>query len=434
MKKYSVFLGSCSDYNPDTVAGIIEQALKTFSLPKPITGKIVIKPNLVLVHPKVATDCYTRKEVVEGILKVMQKQGKDIEKIDIVEKSGLGVTTATMFANAGYKKLKRKYGVNLRAMEARRRSTVVLGNGRVHRHITIAREMAERDFLVFAPKLKTNVLSHAYSGALKLNIGTIDGKERLFHHHRDLHIKIVDILEAANPDLIVTDGIRMAFGGNQMTQQGTDMGVVAVSTNAVAHDMVCAKLLNLDPFKIEHINEAIQRGYGPSSFDQVEILGDFPLEQGQKISSQLDFGFYPVDRFKCNFDIRSGTPYCTGGCHGIFLDWLHMVKDRKPKLLKRFPKLTVLIGKVKGPLEAKKVLMVGDCAKASHPVKSKKIVRIKGCPPSHKRIVFDMMVHYRILAPLVLPSLIIDGFVLYPIKKIKGWLANLKYKPLTQKK
>jgi hypothetical protein len=299
----------------------------------------------------------------------------------------------------------------------------------VHTHISIASEMAERDFLVFVPKLKTNVLSHGISGALKLNIGTIDSKERLFHHHHKLHVKIVDILEAANPDLIVSDGIRLAFGGNQMTQQGTDVGVVVVSTNAVAHDMVCAKLLNLDPFKVEHIREAMDRGYGPTSFEQIEILGDYPVERAQQITEKLDFGFYPVDQFKCNFDIRSGTPYCTGGCQGIFLDWLHMIKDRKPKRLKRFPKLTVLIGKVNEKIDAKKVLLVGDCALASPNVKAKKISRINGCPPSHKMIVLTMMFRHLLFAPLVLPSLIFDAFGLYPLKKIKGWFANLNKKP-----
>ncbi|MDQ1352944.1 MAG: hypothetical protein QG657_3250 [Acidobacteriota bacterium] len=431
-KIFPVYLGACSEYNPGSVASIIEQALSQIPLAKPISGKIVIKPNLVMAHPKVATESFTRKEVVEGILQVIRKQGQNIEKIDIVEKSGLGVTTATAFRHAGYKQLVRKYKVKLRAMEERRRSTVVLEKGQVHFHISIAREIAERDFLVFAPKLKTNVLSHSYSGALKLNIGTIDSKERIYHHNYHLPVKIVDILEAANPDLIVTDGIRLAFGGNQMTQQGIDMGVVVVSTNAVAHDMVCARLLGLDPFKIEHIVEAIRRGYGPASFDDIRIMGDFPIEKGQETCKKLDFGFFPVDRFPCNFDIRVGVPYCTGGCQGIFLDWLHMVRDRKPNRLKRFPRLTVLLGKVTGtgeaPVEARKVLLVGDCAAASRGIKTKKIVRIKGCPPSHKRIVWDMMVHFRLFAPLVLPSLIIDGFVLYPLKKIKGWLANLRYK------
>jgi len=430
METYTVYLGACAEYDVGKITSIIKTAIEKISLPKPITGKVVIKPNLVMAHPKVAPECYTRKEVIEGILRVIQEKGQKVEKIDIVEKSGLGVTTASMFRWAGYRELVRKYPVKLRAMEERPRTRIVLEHGRIHTHIAIAREMAERDFLVFAPKLKTNVLSHAYSGALKLNIGTVDSRERLYHHNRDLPIKIVDILEVANPDLIVTDGVRFSYGGNQMTQGGEDLGVIVVSTNGVAHDMVCARLLNLDPANIEHIREAMERGYGPSSLEEVEILGDYPMKRARTITSKLDFGFYPVDRFQSNFEIISGTPYCTGGCQGIFLDWLHMIKDRKPKVLKKFPKLTVLIGMVKNPKPTRKMLLVGQCALASRPIKAEKVVRIKGCPPSHKRIVWDMMVHFWLLAPLVRPSLIIDGFVLYPLKKLKGWLMNLRFRPL----
>ncbi len=149
-KIFPVYLGACSEYNPGSVASIIEQALSLIPPAKPISGKIVIKPNLVMAHPKVATESYTRKEVVEGILQVIRKQGKDIEKIDIVEKSGLGVTTATAFRYAGYRRLAREYKVKLRSMEERRRTTVVLEKGQVHFHLSIAREMAERDFLIFA--------------------------------------------------------------------------------------------------------------------------------------------------------------------------------------------------------------------------------------------------------------------------------------------
>lgn len=425
MKKYRVYLGACDEYNVDKITKVLEQALELNILTKPIAGKVVVKPNLVMAHPKVATESFTRKEVIESILQIVMRRGKNIEKIDIVEKSGLGVTTAAMFRHAGYRELKKKYGVKLCAMEERRRKTVVLEKGKVHKHISIAREMAERDFLIFAPKLKTNVLAHAYSGALKLNIGTIDGKERLLHHNFLLPAKIVDILEAANPDLIVSDGIHFSFGGNQMTQHGALLGVIAVSTNALAHDMVCARLLNLDPAKIEHIQEAVSRGCGPSSFDEIEILGDFPIEKGQQACEKLDFGFCPVDRFPSNFKIEVGVPYCYGGCQGIFLDWLYMIKDRKPGLLQRFPRINVLIGKVTNPAPAKKVLLVGDCAAASAPLQAGKIVRIKGCPPSHKRIVWDMMVSFRLLAPLVRISLIIDGYVLYTLKKVKGWFANL---------
>lgn len=432
MNSYPVYIATCNEYNPAAVADTLENALEELQLRKAIAGNIVIKPNLVMAHPKVAPESYTRVEVVEGIVQTILRRGDDVSKIDVVEKSGLGVTTASMFRHAGYRPLAQKYRLKLRAIEERPRAKVVLEQGRVHKHIHVAQEILERDFLIFAPRLKTNVLSQGYSGALKLNIGTIDGKERIYRHHYDLPDKIVDILEIANPNLIVTDGIRFAYGGNQMTQPGMALGVLVISTNAVAHDMVCARLLNLDPFEIEHIRAAIRRGYGPRSFKEIKIIGDAPMEKIRKKTRNLDYGFYPVDQFKCNFQIVSGTPYCIGGCQGIFLDWLHMLKDRKPRTLARLPKITALIGKVGWKIEAKTVLLVGDCARATPHIRAKRIVRIRGCPPTHKRIVWDMMVKFLLLAPLVRPSLIWDGFILYPLKKMKGWLLNLKYKPLSK--
>ncbi|NQT27057.1 DUF362 domain-containing protein [candidate division KSB1 bacterium] len=429
MRKPRVFLGNCSAYHAEDIKDVIREGLSQLALTKPISGRITIKPNLVMAHPKVATDGYTRAEVIGGILANLNLKKSSEKCVKIVEKSGLGVTTQSAYRWAGYRALARQYPIRLVAMEESRRTRVVLQKSKVHPHVTVAKDLVERDFLIFAPKLKTNVLSHALSGALKLNIGSIDSKERLFHHHFDLPAKIVDLLEVANPDLIVTDGIRMSYGGNQMTQHGTDLGVLILADNAVAHDMVCAQMLNLDPHKIEHIQEAIDREYGPASLDEIEVMGDYPIEKAQAITSKLDFGFMPVDQFPSNFKIHTGTPYCTGGCHGIFLDWLHMIKDRSPGELKRFPKIPVLVGKVIQKISAKRVLLIGDCAAASPNIQSKHVVRIPGCPPTHKCIVLLMMIRLFLFAPLVRPSLIFDGFVLYPIKRIKGWLVNLRFKP-----
>jgi uncharacterized protein (DUF362 family) len=428
MSRYPVYIGRCDDYNPAQVALVLQEAFKHVKSHASIKGHVVIKPNLVMAHKTVASQAFTRVEVVEGLVQVLNKKFTQIEKLHIVEKSGLGVCTSYMYRNAGYTDLAKKYNIQMHAMEEGRKVTAVLERGRVHTHITIARIMAERDALIFVPKLKTNVLSHGYSGALKLNIGTIDGKERLFHHNRDLHVKIVDLLEIANPDLIITDGIRMAFGGNQMTQQDIALGAIIVSNNAVAHDMVCARLLNLDPLKIEHISEAMDRGYGPKSFRDIEILGDYPATKAKKIVKNLDYGFHRVEHFKCRFEIKSGIPYCVGGCHGIFLDWLLMIKDKRPQLFDKFPSLTVFIGKVVNTPHRKKVLLIGDCACASEIHGAKRVYRIAGCPPSHKRIIWDMMTKLFLLNPLVRPSLIIDGFVRYPILKLKGMLINLKFK------
>lgn len=427
--KYQVYLGACPDYNPDLIFKHIQQATSLFDSASNPAGKVVIKPNIVMAHPRVATDGYTRPELIEGVIRWLRQDEFKVECVKVVEKSGLGVTTASMFRWAGYRKLK-KYGIKLVAMEESPRRKVVLEKGLIHKSVSINSDLAERDFLIFTPKLKTNVLSDGLSGALKLNIGSIDSKERLHHHHIDLPEKIVDILEAANPDLIVTDGVRFSFGGNQMTQHGKDLGVVLIAQNAVAHDRVAARLLNLDPNQIAHIKAAVNRGYGPDSDDEIEVLGDYSIKTAQSITSGLNFGLMPVQDFKSNLDIKSGTPYCAGGCQGIFLDWLLMIQDRQPGQMKRFPKIPIVIGKVAETIRARHTLLVGDCAMASPHIHSRKITRIPGCPPTHKMIVLSMLIHYFLLAPLVRPSLIWDAFVLYPIKWLKGRMINLFYRPL----
>jgi len=425
MEKHTVYLGACPDYRPARIADVIRRGFTHIHPKIPLAGHVVIKPNLVMAHTAVAPEGYTRKELLDGLLQTLPSISGDISRIDIVEKSGLGVTTSSMFKNAGYHDLRKKYGVGLRSMEEGPQIRVILEHGTVHDQVTVAREMAFRDFLIFTPKLKSNVLSHGLSAALKLNIGTIDSRERLHKHHHELPAKIVDLLEIANPDLIVTDGIRMAFGGNQMTEHGTPLGVIVMAANAVAHDIVCAHLMNLNPDKIEHICEAVRRGYGPASLKDIEITGDFPVEKARTITKSLDLGFRPVHDVDCPLSIHSGNPYCTGGCHGIFLDWLYMIRDRKPRLFERLPAMTVLIGKVEKAVEDRRIVMIGNCAAESSGFRGRRVVRIRGCPPSHKRIVWDMLVHFLIFNPLVRPELIIDAYVRYPFKKIKGWLINL---------
>ncbi len=423
MKKYQVYLGTCDKYHPQKIENVIKDGIQAILPTKSISGKIVIKPNLVMAHPAIATEGYTRAEVIEGILANLNSHQ---DSISIVEKSGLNVSTRSMYQWAKYTKLKKKYPIKLIATEESRQVRIQLKKSKLHSDIKVAKALMERDFLIFTPKLKTNVLSHGLSAALKLNIGIVDSTERLIHHHQDLPVKIVDLLEPANPDLIVTDAIRFSYGGNQMTQHGTDLGLLIIADNAVAHDMVCAHLLNLNPHKIEHLQEAIDRGYGPKSMDEIEIIGDYNPEKARDITATLDYGFMPVEDFPSNFQIKSGTPYCTGGCQGIFLDWLHMIKDRSPRELKKFPKIPVLIGEVTEAIKSNRILLVGKCAARSKNVNARWKYRIPGCPPTHKEIVLFMMIYFFLLAPLVRISLIWDCFVLYPIKKIKGWCINFK--------
>ncbi|HYG58867.1 MAG TPA: DUF362 domain-containing protein [Symbiobacteriaceae bacterium] len=428
MPREKVFIGRCERYDPAEIARVIARGLDELGAWERIRGKVAVKPNLVMAHPVEARHCFTRAEFMEGLLThlaELKRQGR-VSQVDVVEKCGRGAPTRTMFRHAGYLPLARRFGATLHPMEEEPRVPVSLQRGVLHKQIHISPHVAGADTLIFTPKLKSNVLAHGISAALKLNIGSVDDDERMqFHDHR-LDDKIVDILEACYPALVITDAIEIAVGGNQMTEGGKPLGAILVATNPLAHDLVAARLLNLDPAGVGHLRRAAERGYTPATLDEVEVIGDFPLEQAQAVTAQYDLGFIRVEAFESPMSIRSGEPYCTGGCHGVFLDWLHMLKDRMPEAVGRLPEnVTVVIGEVKEPVVGDRVLLYGDCAACSANVQGRRVSRIRGCPPNHKNTILWMALKYRIFGPLFKPDLVWAGYVQNPASRVLGWFRRM---------
>jgi len=416
-----VILRNVSTYNPETIKKIIQEGLQDFGLDSRIKGNITIKPNVVMAHSKIAPSAFTRTEFLDGLISAFKAEKKGDLRITMAEKTGAGLPTSRMFKHAGYPRLKKKHKIKLLPIEEAKKRTVYLHKGEVHTKVTTAREIVENDFLVYAPKLKSNVLSHGFSGALKLNMGLLLDRERLWNHNYELDNKIVDLLEVGCPDFIATDAVEISIGGNQLTQHGRHLGVVLMATNPLAHDVVCSHILHLDPRHIPHLRLAHERGYGSLSLDSVKIEGDITPEEIQQRTKNLDLGFMKVDEVGCDMRIIVGEPYCTGGCHGIFLDWLYMFKDRKPNLWKNMPAWTVVIGQYKGDVSASRLMVVGSCSKIEGKIKARIRRKIKGCPPRHKDLVLLFFLKAGILNPLFRLDLILDAYFFLFL----SWLRRL---------
>jgi len=410
MKKPIVILRRAPAYDPAAIEKIIREGLEELDLSSRVKGRLTIKPNVVMAHPKVTPSAFTRPEFLEGLIRAL-KSNAGVEEITVAEKCGAAIPTSRMFRRAGYYKLKRKLGFRLVPIEEGKRKTVALKKGVVHKTIKTGRDIVENDFLVYAPKLKTNALSQGLTAALKLNIGILCDRERMWNHNYNLDEKIVDLLEVGHPGFIATDAIEISMGGNHLTQHGRHLGLILMSDQPLAHDVVCAHILHLDPKSIGHLALASARGYGSLELGDIDVTGDISLAEIRRTTEGWDTGYIRVDNVDGNIKVISGEPYCGGGCHGVFLDWLYMIKDRKPKLWKNLPRWTVVIGKYKGDVTADKLLLVGTCTEILGRVKAKKIRRIKGCPPKHKTLVLLIFLKAGILNPLFRLDLIYDGYV-----------------------
>lgn len=419
--KEKVIIRKAPDYNPEVIKKIIHEGIEDFGLAPQIKGRITIKPNVVIAHPKVAPSAFTRAEFLDGLLGALAAEKKDELKIVISEKSGAGLPTARMFRHAGYPELKKKHKTKLRPIEEAKKKTIQLHKGEVHSQVTTAGEIVDNDFLVYAPKLKSNVLSQGLSAALKLNIGLLLDKQRLWSHNHALDRKIVDLLEVGYPDFIATDAVEIGSGGNQLTQHGSHLGIILMATNPLAHDVVCAHIFHLDPRNIHHLRLAYERGYGPLSLDDIEIEGDIALEEIQQKTKKLDLGMVRVDKADCNIRTVIGEPYCVGGCHGIFLDWLYMFKDRKPDLWKNMPEWTVVIGQYAGDVSAQRLMVIGSCSRIDGKVQARKRRKIKGCPPKHKDLVLQFILKAGIINPLFRLDMIMDAYFFLFV----SWLRRL---------
>ncbi len=419
-----VILRLMPDYDPEKIAVVVREGLAALGLSRRIGGRVVIKPNVVMAHRKIAPSAYTRPEFMDGVLRALRADAAAGASFTIAEKSGAGLPTPRFFRRAGYRALRKAHPVRLLAIEEAPKIHVPLAQGRLHDHIVTAPEIADNDFLVSAPKLKTNYLTQGLTAAIKLNIGILRDRQRIWNHNFHLDEKIVDCLEVGFPDFIATDAVEIGFGGNQFTQHGRFLGLVILADDPLVHDVICARLLHLDPRSIGHLVEAEKRGYGSLDPEGIDVSGDVTLAAAMERTKDWDVHPIRVEASQDRMTVLSGEPYCCGGCHGLFLDWLYMIKDRKPKLWTRLPRWTVVIGEYKGDVEARRVLLLGSCTKIDGTLKARTIRRVRGCPPKHKTLVLSLFLKARIWNPLIRPELVFDGYVYQAFALVRRFLKG----------
>jgi hypothetical protein len=191
----------------------------------------------------------------------------------------------------------------------------------------------------------------------------------------------VDVLEIAEPDLIVTDAIEIGLGGSRLTEHAYPLGIIIMATNAVAHDATVARILGLHPERIEHIRLAHERGLGPIWANEIQVDGDMRIgEANAHVRSFGDAGNIPLTEFPAKFEreMRREFPLevlaapaasrDAAGAPGVVLDALYLTYDirwRRAEMV-NWPAASILAsdgfeGAVPDPVHGR-VFVVGDRA------------------------------------------------------------------------
>ena len=129
------------------------------------------------------------------------------------------------------------------------------------------------DVFINIPGLRTHALTTMSNGMKNLMGLLPDESTRLIHHY-GLDGSICDLSFYRPSDLVVTEAIYTLEGNFPSEGSPVRTDLITVATNVVAADLVAARILGLDPEGVYHLQEAVARGMGPTSLDEVSLIGD----------------------------------------------------------------------------------------------------------------------------------------------------------------
>ena len=127
------------------------------------------------------------------------------------------------------------------------------------REIALPVTLLESDFIVSMPKLKT----HHWAGmtcSMKNLFGTVPGAvygwpKNLLHTH-GIPNSIVDLTATIRPHLAIVDAVTAMEGDGPIMGRPRKLGFIAMGSDPVAVDATCARVIGLDPGKLEYLEAA----------------------------------------------------------------------------------------------------------------------------------------------------------------------------------
>jgi uncharacterized protein (DUF362 family) len=370
-KSHKVLIMRCDEYDSEKIAGIVKEGMQELGVIP--SGKILLKPNVVLAHPEVFPYAFTRKEFLDGVISATKELAKDVKEISVGERSGITIPTRYSFKNAGYPEVIKKHRIKVHYFDEVQQVPVKIQGAQVLRkQMFMPKPIAECDFLINLPKFKAHPWCRL-TLSLKNFIGIQDDRHRLVDHNQFLEHKIADLQAVIQPQFIAIDAI-IAGQKMMLTPTPFTMGAIVMGTNSCAVDTVGCHMVNVDPNDLIHLRYASERGFGPMDIDQIEVGGDFPLAEMQEKTKNFQFCLERVDDYfseapnlSCTvgaFPEKHSADYCWGGCPGALQEAMHIFRGFYPNVDKEMQKVRYVVGKVEGPLhleDNERVIFAGSC-------------------------------------------------------------------------
>ncbi len=291
-----VHLVQCESYDIATVRSAIQTLLEPLGGMRTFVNpgeKILLKPNMLSAkHPEQAVT--TNPIIVQVVAELVREVGGCAL---IGDSPGIG----------SFQKVAEKSGMTHAATQSGATlvdftDTIELQGGGTFRRISIARAYWEADKIINLPKLKTHEMM-TLTCAVKNLFGAVVGAEKAGWHlkagaSRERFARLLlEIYLLKKPILNIVDAVVAMEGNGPGSGDPVKVGALLAGTNAVALDVVAARLAGLPPDLLYVEHEALEMKLDGALREEIEICGT-SLESFATTSFKLPGGL----------DVRFGLP------------------------------------------------------------------------------------------------------------------------------
>ena len=246
--------------------------------------RVFLKPNMV--EYELGTAINTHPQVIAGAAIACQRAGAS--QVIVGEGPGHRRDIEYLLTSTGLSDLLREERIRFVDLNHDDVEIVPLKSWFTGLHeMALPVTLLESDFVISMPKLKT----HHWAGitcSMKNLFGTVPGAvygwpKNPLHVH-GIPDSILDLTATIRPHLAIVDAVTAMEGDGPIMGRPRSLGFVAMGSDPVAVDATCARVIGLDPYKIDYLKPAGQ------------FLGNLD-------ASRIEHRGEPMARYATRFDV-----------------------------------------------------------------------------------------------------------------------------------
>ena len=221
----------------DDISVIIEKAVADSGLHG--KSKIFIKPNLS--HPEYLPGVVTSPELIRQVVGLLRDGNNEVV---VGESNGFNYPCWTAFDKTGVEAAVKAAGGTVINLSEDKVIEVKFPDGCPLRRLFLPKIVLDADAIVDLPLMKTHEFM-VYSGAIKNLFGCVPSNKRIYLHPYlpEVFYRLYSLFK---PQLTIMDA-RIGIEGNGPTKgKPVKMGLILTSNDALAVDIVAAKVMMLD--------------------------------------------------------------------------------------------------------------------------------------------------------------------------------------------